>query len=209
MRAPSGRDRAYTFVKKEILTDPDRQGTFINEQVVADQIGVSRTPIREALLMLAAQDLVQLVPQRGAYIAPMSNRELRDLVGVRLMIEQHAVHSLTDFQNTVYEMQEFLAAQNLLRRTVQAKEFIELDMRFHTALVRAAGNEMLTKLYEGLRDRQATAGMVALSRSPGRQEEVLAEHAAILNALTSVDVPAALTAIEKHLASTLRVQLSA
>jgi DNA-binding GntR family transcriptional regulator len=206
---PSGRDRAYTFVKQEILTDPDRQGTFVNEQVLADQIGVSRTPVREALLMLAAQDLVQLVPQRGAYIARMTNRELRDLVGVRLMIEQHAVRNLADVRNTVSEMREFLAAQNLLRRTTQAREFIELDMRFHTALVRAAGNEMLTKVYEGLRDRQATAGMVALSRSPGRPEEVLAEHAGIVDALASLDVPAALSAIERHLSSTLRVQLSA
>jgi DNA-binding GntR family transcriptional regulator len=206
---PSGRDRAYTFVKQEILTDPDRQGTFVNEQVLADQIGVSRTPVREALLMLAAQDLVQLVPRRGAYIARMTNRELRDLVGVRLMIEQHAVRNLADVRNTVSEMRESLAAQNLLRRTSQAKEFIELDMRFHTALVRAAGNEMLTKVYEGLRDRQSTAGMVALSRSPGRPEEVLAEHAEIVDALASLDVPAALSAIERHLSSTLRVQLSA
>lgn len=207
--SPSGRDRAYAFVKREILTDPARQGTFINEQVLADEIGVSRTPVREALLMLAAQDLVQLVPKRGAYIAPMPNRELRDLMGVRLMIEKHAAMHVSDFQNTVYEMQEALAGQNLLRRPSQAKEFIELDTRFHTALVRAAGNEMLTKMYEGLRDRQVTAGLVALSRSPKRQEEVLVEHAAIVNALTAVDVPSAIQAIEKHLSSTLRVQLTA
>ncbi|TCO64294.1 GntR family transcriptional regulator [Actinocrispum wychmicini] len=209
MIPPSGRDRAYTFVKKEILTDPARQGTFINEQVLADQIGVSRTPIREALLMLAAQDLVQLVPKRGAYIAPMTNRELRDLVGVRLMIEQHAAMHVSDFKNIAYEMQEALTAQDFKRRPAQAKEFIELDTRFHTALVRAAGNEMLTKMYEGLRDRQVTAGLVALSRSSRRQDEVLAEHSAIVAALIDANVPAALAAIEKHLSSTLRVQLTA
>jgi DNA-binding GntR family transcriptional regulator len=204
---PSGRERAYDFVKKEILTDPDRQGTFINEQMLADQIGVSRTPIREALLMLAAQDFLQLVPKRGAYIAPMSNRELKDLIGVRIMIEQHSALHASDLDDTVFQMREVLAAQNLLRSTAQAKEFIELDTRFHTALVRSAGNEMLTRMYEDLRDRQVTAGMVALSRSPGRQEEVLAEHARILSALAQADHAGAAKAIEDHLAATLRVQL--
>jgi DNA-binding GntR family transcriptional regulator len=205
--APSGRERAYDFVKTRILTDPGLQGTFINEQVVADQVGVSRTPIREALLMLAAQDLVQLVPKRGAYIAPMSNRELRDLVGVRSMIEKHAAMVLNDPEDVIREMQDALAAQHLVRSAKQAREFIELDARFHTALVRATGNEMLTKMYEGLRDRQITAGMVALARTPDRREQVLAEHARIVNALVEIDMPAAVKAIDAHLQATLRAQL--
>jgi DNA-binding GntR family transcriptional regulator len=204
---PSGRERAYDFVKKQVLTDPDLQGTFINEQMLADRIGVSRTPIREALLMLAAQDLVQLVPKRGAYIAPMSNRELKDLIGVRTMIEKHSVFHIDDHQTTVDEMQEALAAQNLLRRRFRSKEFIELDTRFHSALVRSTGNEMLMKMYEGLRDRQVTAGMIALSRSPDRQEDVLEEHATILNALVERDFEGAAQAIDQHLGATLRVQL--
>jgi DNA-binding GntR family transcriptional regulator len=204
---PSGRERAYDFVKKEVLPDPAMQGTFINEQVLADRIGVSRTPIREALLMLAAQDLVQLVPKRGAYIAPMSNRELKDLIGVRAMIEKHSVFHIGDHESTVDEMQEALAAQNLQRRRFRSKEFIELDTRFHSALVRSTGNEMLIKMYEGLRDRQVTAGMIALSRSPGRHEEVLDEHTRILNALVEVDLAGAAKAIEEHLQATLRVQL--
>ncbi|MEV4311155.1 GntR family transcriptional regulator [Actinocrispum sp. NPDC049592] len=205
--APSGRERAYTFVKKEVLTDPSMQGTFINEQALADRIGVSRTPIREALLMLAAQDLLRLVPKRGAYIAPMSNRELTDLVAVRTMIEKHSVFHILDFQSTMDEMQDVLATQNLLRRKPKHREFIELDMRFHTTLVRSNGNEILTRMYEGLRDRQVTAGMIALARNPDRQEAVLDEHARILNALVACDFAAAAQAIEDHLKSTLRVQL--
>lgn len=204
---PSGRERAYEFIKAEILTDPANQGTFINEQVLADRIGVSRTPIREALLMLAAHDLVQLVPKRGAYIAPLTSRELKDLIGVRTMIEQHAAAHIQDLQTTLSDMQDALDAQTLLRRKSLAKEFIEQDTRFHTALVRSAGNEMLTKMYEGLRDRQVTAGMLALSRTRDRREEVVAEHTRILNALTEVDIPGAVRAIDAHLQATLRLQL--
>ena len=205
---PSGRERAYDFLKKEVLSDPDMQGKFINEQDLADRIGgVSRTPIREALLMLAAQDLVQLVPKRGAYIAPMSSRELRELMGMRGVIERHAATALLDWEATADEMQEAMLAQHKLKSATQTKEFIEMDTRFHTALVRAAGNSLLTKTYEGLRDRQVTAGLMALSRAHGRQQTVLAEHAAIVNALRAGDTPAAIRAIDTHLETTLKIQL--
>ncbi|MBI0382182.1 GntR family transcriptional regulator, partial [Streptomyces albiflaviniger] len=69
MPTQSGREKAYAFLKETVLTDPDMQGRFLTEQEIADRIGISRTPIREALLLLAAEDLVQLVPKRGAHIA--------------------------------------------------------------------------------------------------------------------------------------------
>nr|WP_042198092.1 GntR family transcriptional regulator [Kibdelosporangium sp. MJ126-NF4]CEL23190.1 Transcriptional regulator, GntR family [Kibdelosporangium sp. MJ126-NF4]CTQ94353.1 Transcriptional regulator, GntR family [Kibdelosporangium sp. MJ126-NF4] len=202
----SGRERAYDFVKNQLLTDPEVQGTFINEQELADRLGVSRTPIREALLMLAAQQLVELVPKRGAYVAPMSGRELRDLVEARGVIERHAAaYACQD--GPVAEMRDALAAQHLLRAAGQAGEFIEADTRFHTALVHAAGNQILTRTYEGLRDRQTRAGRIALANVPGRQASVLHEHTAILDALADKDVERARAAIDTHLRETLRVQL--
>lgn len=202
----SGRERAYEFVKHELLTDPGMQGQFINEQVLADRLGVSRTPIREALLMLAAQDLVELVPKRGAYVAPMSGRELTELVEARGVIERHAVTFACE-ERPLAEMRDALAAQHLLRGPTQAKEFIDADTRFHTTLVRATGNAILTRTYEGLRDRQIRAGMIALANVPGRQDSVLNEHQAILRALTDQDIEGARTAIDTHLHETLRIQL--
>ncbi|MFC0116086.1 GntR family transcriptional regulator [Kibdelosporangium aridum] len=202
----SGRERAYDFVKHELLTDPGMQGQFINEQTLADQLGVSRTPIREALLMLAAQQLVELVPKRGAYVAPMSGRELTELIEARGVIERHAA-TFAIQDAPIAAMRDALAAQHLLRGTAQAKEFIEADTRFHAALVRSTGNEILTATYEGLRYRQMRAGMIALANVPGRQDSVLNEHAAILEALADKDVERAREAIDGHLRETLRVQL--
>src|SRR5690348_14465854 len=86
----SGREKAYEYLKDTLLTDPAAQGQFISEQDVADRVGVSRTPVREALLLLAAEDLVQLVPKRGAYVAPVSGREVAELIELRGMVERHA-----------------------------------------------------------------------------------------------------------------------
>ncbi|WP_199493485.1 GntR family transcriptional regulator [Marinitenerispora sediminis] len=206
--APSGRERAYAFLKENYLADPDRQGEFINEQEVADRIGVSRTPIREALFLLAAEELVQLIPKRGAYVAPMTGREIGELMELRGMVERHAAErTLARGEPPLAAMRAALEKQAGLRGAEQAREFIAWDHRFHSELVAANGNEMLTKLYDGLRARQIRAGVVAVFSATGRQDAVLDEHERILRALASGDAAAAAAAIDTHLEATLRVLL--
>ena len=73
-----------------MLTDAGRRGTFVNEAELAAEIGVSRTPVREAFLLLAADGLVEMVPQRGAFIPWLTRRAVADLFEVRQMVECHA-----------------------------------------------------------------------------------------------------------------------
>ncbi|HWO59760.1 MAG TPA: GntR family transcriptional regulator [Umezawaea sp.] len=206
----SGREKAYEFLKDTILADPEMQGRFISEQDVADRIGVSRTPIREALLLLAAEDLVQLVPKKGAYVAPVSGRQVAELMELRGMVERFAAERVLEAGTApVRAMREAIERQTALRGMADAREFIDVDRQFHALLVRATGNELMTKMYEGLRARQVRAGVVALFRSTGRQDAVLLEHESIVTALESGDVGAATAAISSHLESTLKVLLGA
>jgi DNA-binding GntR family transcriptional regulator len=205
----SGRDRAYEFLKDVVLADPDMQGRFISEQDVADRIGVSRTPIREALLLLAAEDLVQLVPKKGAYVAPVSGREVAELMELRGMVERYAAERVLSAGIVpLDQMRAAVERQRDLRGESDARQFIDVDREFHLELVAAAGNDLLTKMYEGLRARQVRAGVVALFRVVGRQDAVLDEHEAIVAALESGDVEAATTAITSHLEATLKVLLA-
>jgi len=206
----SGRDKAYEFLKDTILADPEMQGRFISEQDVADRIGVSRTPIREALLLLAAEDLVQLVPKKGAYVAPISGRQVAELMELRGVVERFAAERvLAAGTAPIRAMREAIERQTSLRGMADAREFIDVDRRFHALLVSATGNELMAKVYEGLRARQVRAGVVALYRSEGRQDAVLLEHESIVAALESGDVGAATAAISAHLESTLKVLLGA
>ncbi|MFC7340632.1 GntR family transcriptional regulator [Saccharopolyspora griseoalba] len=202
---PSGRELAYAHLKDTVLSDPANQGQFVNEQAVADEIGVSRTPIREALLLLAAEELVQLLPKRGAYIAPVAGREIRELFEIRGMIECYAARRAVELGAVPLErMRAELADQRELGAD-QAREFIEHDHRFHSALVEAVGNEMLGKTYDGLRARQVRAGIEALFRAEGRRKAVLDEHERILEALAADDAEAAARAITEHLSATQHV----
>ncbi|WP_406689166.1 GntR family transcriptional regulator [Saccharopolyspora sp. ID03-671] len=202
---PSGREVAYAHLKDTVLSDPGMQGQFVNEQALADEIGVSRTPIREALLLLAAEELVQLVPKRGAYIAPVGGREIGELFEIRAMIECYAARRAVELDAVpLEEMRRHLDEQRELGED-QAREFIDRDHRFHSALVAAVGNEMLSKTYDSLRARQVRAGVEALFRSDGRRKSVLAEHEAIVSALAAGDPEAATAAITEHLSATRQV----
>lgn len=201
----TSRLRAYEFLRDNILSDPTRHGTFLNEQELAKEIGVSRTPVREALLLLVADDLVELIPQRGAYIPKAGPREVSDLFEVRRVVEKHAAGVVIG-ERTVpgRVMGDLLGRQQELEVDDPAafKEFITLDRDFHQALVDAAGNRLFAALYAKLRARQIVVGIEAVLWHPSRMRSVCAEHQAILDALIDGDLPAAHRAIDGHLSTT-------
>lgn len=202
----SGRQKAYAFLKDTVLTDPAMQGEFLSEQMIADRIGISRTPIREALLLLAAEDLVSLVPKRGAYIAPLSGREIGELMEMRALLERYAAQRAIALGTApVAEMDRILGEQAKLRGGDAAKEFIAADHRFHATLIASAGNALMTKQYDALRSRQVRAGVTALYRSGGRQDEVCVEHRRIVEALVAERADLACAAIDEHIAATRRI----
>ncbi|GAB3927809.1 GntR family transcriptional regulator [Kribbella albertanoniae] len=199
----SGRDRAYQYLRGTVLSDPAVSGTFINEQAVATEVGISRTPVREALLMLAAEDLVQLVPHRGAFVAPVPGREIAEMMQARGVIETWAaVTSLAAGNAPVQAMADVLEQQRAIVDKGDAKEFIELDSQFHALLVAAAGNSVLGRLYENLRAKHVLLGIVALQRSETRRQDVLVEHQAIVDGLATGESEAAEKAILGHLGTT-------
>lgn len=205
----SGREKAYAYLKGTVLTDPEMQGEFLSEQEIADRIGVSRTPIREALLLLAAEDLVEMVPRRGARVSRLTGRQITELMELRGMVERYAAEQVIKADRVpLEELGELLDRQRGLSGPDDAKEFIAIDHSFHATIVSAVGNGLLDRHYDGLRSRQVRAGVVALYNQSGRQKAVIDEHKMILDALAAGDADAAAVAIDSHLESTLKVLLA-
>ena len=161
--------------------------------------------------MLQAQGLVELVPKRGAHVPPLSGRQLRELMDLRGVLERHAASiALRAKSAPVAQMRAILAEQHQLADAPSdgaAKQFIDLDGSFHMALIDAAGSELLSTTYAGLRSRQLRAGLTALSTTPDRQQSVCREHGAIVDALESGDESAVGNAIDAHLEITLQALL--
>ncbi|MDQ2140220.1 GntR family transcriptional regulator [Alcaligenaceae bacterium B3P038] len=197
----SGRTRAYHYIRDQVLPDPAAQGTFITEEEVAERVGgISRTPVREAFLLLGAEGLLQLVPRHGAFISPVTRQDIEEVLELRAVIEAQAVHRVIAQGTTpLNAMKEALAHQTRVAGIGSEREFNEWDTEFHLSLVRATGNSLMTKIYADLRTRMIRIGVLSLLATRDRQQQVIAEHQRIVDALASGDTEAAMAAVNIHI----------
>lgn len=211
MQRQSGRERAYDHIRRAVLTTPAWSGTFLNEQDLAAEIGVSRTPVREALLMLATEGLVELIPNRGVLVPALTGQQLTELISLRGVLERHAAAETLRLGRTpTAAMRECLAAQERLAGVSGVEtevEFIGWDNEFHQQLIDGVGSQLLSETYATLRARQRRAGLAAVQGSVERRDQVCGEHRAIVEALDAGDADAVRAAIDHHLSLTLATLL--
>jgi DNA-binding GntR family transcriptional regulator len=194
----------YRHLRELILRDAIDGPHFLTEEMVALELGVSRTPVREAFLMLEAEGLLQLTPRKGALVVPITSREVREVTQVRSVVEtwcaQQVLRSDERRAALVLAMQEL--HEELAGLGSDPTALIDTDRRFHRELVAAADNRVMLDLYERLRDRQLRMGVRAVLGDPLRVAAVRAEHQAILDALAEGDEEALVAAIRAHLERT-------
>jgi DNA-binding GntR family transcriptional regulator len=201
-------DRAYDFAKARILDGRYSGGSLLSEGAIADEVGVSRTPVREAFIRLEAEGLLQLYPKRGALVVPVSADEAQHVMETRLLVERHAIERVIRREIRVTEsVRTSLAIQDALAATGEVTEFVEADREFHRIFVAAAGNPILLQLHDSLRDRQSRMGLVAISRDAGRLTEILEEHQQLAEAVLAHDIGHAREVIDRHLERTLSLLL--
>jgi DNA-binding GntR family transcriptional regulator len=203
-------DNAYAFAKERILDGRFAGGTLITEGDVGADVGVSRTPVREAFLRLESEGLLRLYPKRGALVVRVSPAEVDSVMETRLLVERFAVEKIiaSDLDldadpNDVIARQETLGAEG------DRAGFVEADRQFHRIFVAAAGNPILLALHDSLRDRQTRMNLAALARSDDRQRQVLAEHRGIAAAVAARELDEALRLVDQHLGATLALLQSA
>lgn len=197
---PDGRtasQRAYDYVKARLLDGRFAGGTLLSENELATRLGVSRTPVRQALVQLEAEELLELYPKRGALVVPISPSEAEDVLEARLIIETHCARRAADAGPALVErLREAIAEQE---RGVGG--FAWADREFHTAIVESAGNHILDRQYEALRDRHQRIAAAALARDPTRIARFIDEHKEILAAIERGEGAAAASLMEDHLQS--------
>jgi DNA-binding GntR family transcriptional regulator len=201
--AMSATERAYGHTKARVLDGTYPGGSLITEGEISEAVGVSRTPVREAFLRLQAEGLLRLYPKRGALVVPVSPGEINDVMETRGMIERFAVDKVIasgDHREVGARLRDALGQQRRLRKSPES--FNEADREFHGLVVAATGNQVITDLYAALRDRQVRMGLTTLRRDPHRVDRILAEHAALADAITKGDRDAACRCLTDHLHGT-------
>jgi len=191
--------RAYVHVKERLLDGRFPGGMLLSENEIAQALGVSRTPVRQAFVQLEAEELLDLYPRRGALVVPISPSEVDDVLEARLLLEQHcARRAATVGPWLAPELFGVVAAQESAL-AAGYPEFATLDRRFHRSIVAAAGNPLLTRQYDALRDRHRRLTATTLARDPTRIARFVAEHREIAEALARGDADAAAELTAAHL----------
>jgi DNA-binding GntR family transcriptional regulator len=201
VKSPPAAERVYLHVKSGVLDRSYEGGTLLTEGDLAEAVGVSRTPVREALLRLEAEGLLKLYPKKGALVLPVSAQEIADVVETRLLVEQHAVARVVGAvpARLIERLEESLAEQREHARDGDLAAFAAADRGFHAEIVRAAGNRILAHLYDQLRDRQLRMGVATMHAEPSRLAKNLAEHTEILQALQDGAAQTAADVVGRHI----------
>lgn len=199
---PSTKDRVHAHVKEGILAGIYPGGELISEGQVAQELGCSRTPVREAFLVLEAEGLMRLYPKRGALVVEVSAREIAEVMEVRAVVECHAVATLAAAGSpaAIEATRRLIDAQDGHAARGEGPGFVEADRQFHRALMEALGNRVLLGLYDTLRDRQRRMGAVVVARDPGVMRDYIADHRAIVAAIEAGDGELAGRAMAGHIA---------
>ncbi|MGW6472087.1 GntR family transcriptional regulator [Streptomyces nigra] len=200
VRQPPAADRVYSHVKQGVLERRYEGGTLLTEGELADAVGVSRTPVREALLRLEAEGLLKLYPKKGALVLPVSAQEIKDVVETRMLVEEHAARKAVPAPPGLLErLEELLDRQKAQAAAGDLAGAAVTDRCFHAEIVRSGGNEILSRLYDQLRDRQLRMGAAVMHSHPDRIAKTLGEHEEILTALRSGDAQAAVELVHRHI----------
>jgi len=193
-------NKAYLSIKNAIMTLEYRPGDILRKGEVCDALGISRSPVSEAITRLANEGLVNIVPQAGTYVAKFSMENIREGAFVRAALELAAVEylarNITDAQ--LDALHEILAVQEDLVAAGDLNGFYQADARMHRMILSFTGFKKIAMLADHSWVQVNRARQLNMP-TPGRPEETLREHRAIVAALMARDPGLARDVTRHHL----------
>jgi DNA-binding GntR family transcriptional regulator len=205
-RATSTPDVIAETLREEILRGEVAPGQALRQEELAERFGVSRLPVRDALLRLEAQGLVHVYPNRGAFVIALSADEVTEIFEMRILLEGDIIERAVP-RMTAEHWRRIDAAHAEATRTAGGPEWVEGDWRFHRTLYEAAERPRQLATIENLRSTVARYSS-AYDALPTRTPEWLADHDAILEACRARAAVAAKQRLVQHLRRALALVLT-
>ena len=199
----------------ETLRDAIRKGILepgerLMEVQLADELGISRTPVREAIRKLEQEGYVIMMPRRGTYVSDISTNDVKEIFEIRSALESLATglaarriepDELETLQNLLVEIEGYIAKNDI-------EKIVETDIKFHGLLYKVSRNERLVNIINNLKEQLARFRTLSMSY-PGRLQETLEEHSEMVEAIANGDVSAARDAAEHHMERAEKTYLKA
>lgn len=194
------RDVVFNTLRQGILHGLLPPGLRLMEIQLAKQLGVSRTPVREALRMLELEGLVNTVPRKGAEVAAITQKDLHDVLDVRCALEELAVDLAcqTITQEELNKLHELLDKFRVLTQKGDISGLAECDVEFHDIIIQSTRNNRLIQLLNNLREQMYRYRLEYL-KDLSTHQTLLKEHLTIAKCLEQRDVAAAKLTIRDHI----------
>lgn len=194
------REVVFDSLREAIIGGVLRPGERLMEIQMAEELGVSRTPVREAIRKLELEGFVVMMPRKGAYVAGISLKDIADVFEVRVSLEALASGLAAEriTGEELEELERILVRKAELITDGNLAAFVESDTQFHDSLYRCSRNQRLIQMLNNLQDEIQRFRSVSLA-FPGRMQEALEEHRKIVEAVAERNVSEAQAAAWEHI----------
>lgn len=194
------RDVVFNTLRQAILKGELEPGERLMEIQLAKRLGVSRTPIREAIRKLELEGLVTMVPRKGAEVAKITEKNLRDVLEVRKALEELAVQLACD-RMTEGQLQELKDVLEEFKESIKTKEpttITEVDVKFHDVIFMSTGNQRLIQILNNLREQMYRYRMEYI-KDEKQHAALIKEHEEIIKGIEAKDKDGATETIRGHI----------
>ena len=194
------REAVCETLRDAIRTGILEPGERLMEVQLAEELGISRTPVREAIRKLEQEGYVIMMPRRGTYVSDISTNDVKEIFEIRSALESLATglaarriepEELETLQNLLIEIEGYIIENDM-------EKIVETDIKFHGLLYKVSRNERLVSIISNLKEQLARFRTLSMSY-PGRLQETLEEHSEMVEAIANGDVSAARDAAEHHM----------
>lgn len=196
------RDVVFNTLRQAILKGEMEPGERLMEITLANKLGVSRTPIREAIRKLELEGLVNMIPRKGAVVASISEKDMKDVLEVRITLEELAVKLAVKNMEPEDIEQLRMAAKGFENAVISRDivDIVEADVAFHDIIYNKTGNNRLIQIINNLREQMYRYRLEYI-KDARTHSILISEHNDIIEALRSKDVEAAKNAVREHIAN--------
>jgi len=199
------RGRVFNKLREDILSGVYRENDELKENSIATELGVSRTPVREALRQLELEGLVTMIPNKGAYVTGITSKDMHDIYMIRSSLEglcaKWACEHIT--QSQIEELEEILYLSDFHAKKNHNEQMVELDNKFHELIYEASGSKILYHVLSDFHHYVERIRKITLAM-PSRASQASQEHAAILEAIKKRDGDLAEQLAYEHIKSSIK-----
>ncbi len=197
------REIVFTTMREAIINGDFKPGQRLMEVQLAEQMGVSRTPVREAIRKLELEGLVVMVPRKGAYVAGLSSEDVKEVLEIRAVLEGLAASLAAKNASAadIEQLQEIVEKFKVAAEEKDVVKLINFDSDFHDVMYRASKNKKLIQLISALRE-QVQRFRVAYFTKIRSTQTLIEEHKDLVSSIVNNEPDRARAIAEKHISTT-------